>query len=148
MSIVENFRIIGAQLFSREDVTELRFPLEHATLCVGLSNTNADNALEICEYLTPGDSGKISNQNGITLIPWIDQQIALRLAGLLIAWAETNNLHEPAESMKGKIVALENWPDPVTVQHEIIVDGRRYVEFMYGDGSYGIASVDEIGEAK
>lgn len=85
---------IGKAIFSAKEYTELRMCMDHDSyLCISLGCHSADETLDIWQE-------KSSLAKGICLYPGIDRTEALKLAGLLIAWAEDEGIHGPMQQGK------------------------------------------------
>ena len=85
--IVDRYYAIGEKLFSEPTCTEVRLTLELSTLCVAQQATHSENALGIWAVSDGDDTGLIQ------LLPEIDRNDAFRLAGLLMAWGDSERVH-------------------------------------------------------
>lgn len=99
MEILESYKQIGLQLFDLQDYSEIRIPCEAGTIIIGL---DCDSARTLSIRQQVGD-GTLTNDIG--LYPSIDRNDAMRLAGILMAWAYLDDLHNPEEQQKSSLGA-------------------------------------------
>lgn len=85
--IQECYYKIGINIFKLLDYSEVRIPCEAGTLIIGL---DCDSAKTLSIRQMVGD-GTLTNDIG--LYSSIDRNDAMRLAGILTAWADLDELH-------------------------------------------------------
>jgi hypothetical protein len=85
-TIVDRYYAIGEKLFAEPTCQELKITLELGTLSVAQSCHTYENALDIWR----DDRNDLSC---ITLTPELDRDDAFRLAGLLMAWGDSERVH-------------------------------------------------------
>jgi len=86
--IQECYYKIGMNLFKLQDYSEVRIPCEAGTLIVGLDVDSEATTISIRQMAK--DNTLV---NDIGLYPAIDRNDAMRLAGILTAWADLDELH-------------------------------------------------------
>lgn len=87
--IMNCYNKIGASIFKLSDYSEIRIPCEAGTLIVGLDPDAESNTLSIRQMLKDGEL-----TNDIGLYACIDRNDAMRLAGILTAWADCDEFHK------------------------------------------------------
>lgn len=89
--IFANYYRIGQGFFSAADYNELRLTVEAGDINVGLDGTSSCEGkhFNAKQYLKGTDKW----DEGILLYAAIDRNDAVRLSGLLMAWADNDKLH-------------------------------------------------------